>query len=608
MWATQRSLLNMVRSGENLHVALEKLGVSSHTFTTRWKHQPQFRHDLDEALAENPMAMKRRRAKQKVPDFLEFRAKHFAYWDKLQAKWVRSTNSFYQHDAAEKLASYDRLVMVLPPGHIKTTMLGIERAVWSVMRDRNWRGLHISKNQEEAAKVVAAAQERLECAHYHYIISELKAQGDEPITCPVCAYGGTEGFRPPVRKTGQGWGKYSFTVNGRTSGEKDFSFEAKGYGSQIQGVRSDCITIDDLQDPESAVRSQQDSTDKLGWVQRVILGRLARGQQLVVLANFFSPTDFAHLLIEAMPQFPVVQYSALRPCPGECPDDASCSHKDERVMCPEFWDWDSLERKRKEVGEQVWFFTWMQEEGDFEETTFKRSALEAARTSEFRLGEIPHDVTDVFMGVDPATAASGHCAIVVWGLDRRTKQRYLIDVFNETGMVNYTNIIAQIEVMGQKYSPIRRVVVERNAQQAGGLINEVALDRAVRGVGSKIQPYQTVTGLGARAIRSNFDITIIGGLYDGELISLPYGGNDEENARVDAYITQHCNWRTDDEGHSIKKLKRDMVMATLFAESEAFALANRADKPKPSRRPLPRFVRDRFGPRPERGAPLVTAP
>jgi hypothetical protein len=34
---------------------------------------------------------------------------------------------------------------------------------------------------------------------------------------------------------------------------------------------------------------------------------------------------------------------------------------------------------------------------------------------------------------------------------------------------------------------------------------------------------------------------------------------------------------TDDEGHSIKHLKRDMVMATLFAESEAFALANRPE-------------------------------
>ena len=54
---------------------------------------------------------------------------------------------------------------------------------------------------------------------------------------------------------------------------------------------------------------------------------------------------------------------------------------------------------------------------------------------------------------------------------------------------------------------------------------------------------------------------------------------------MDAYIDQLAAWRTDADGHSIKHLTRDMVMATLFAESEAFVLANRPKGRKPKREP-----------------------
>ena len=44
---------------------------------------------------------------------------------------------------------------------------------------------------------------------------------------------------------------------------------------------------------------------------------------------------------------------------------------------------------------------------------------------------------------------------------------------------------------------------------------------------------------------------------------------------MDAHVDQLCAWRTDAQGRSIRQLTRDMVMATLFAESEALVLANR---------------------------------
>lgn len=108
--------------------------------------------------------------------------------------------------------------------------------------------------------------------------------------------------------------------------------------------------------------------------------------------------------------------------------------------------------------------------------------------------------------------------------------------------------------------------------------------------------YQTMTGTGGRAKRSNFDITTLGGLFDAGLITLPYGGTFDEIAKVDAYIDQLCAWRTDDLGHSIRYLTRDMVMATLFAESEAFVLANRPTERKPRKPPdIPRWASNGVG-------------
>ena len=166
---------------------------------------------------------------------------------------------------------------------------------------------------------------------------------------------------------GENWGAYGFSVMGSTSGEKDYSMEAKGVGGQIQGVRADLIILDDVQDPAQAVRSPQDSSDKLRWFKDVILGRVTGAQQVVVLANYFSPDDFAHKLLAANPEFAVVEYPAV------IQNDAG-----ETVpLCPEFWTLSDLDLKRREVGTQTWHYTWMQEAGSFEDATFRREAIDA---------------------------------------------------------------------------------------------------------------------------------------------------------------------------------------------------------------------------------------
>ncbi len=569
----QDAFILCIRQGMTKAEACAYIEIGIHT-PDKWAYQP--RDPIFQKRWQEARDFATRKAQENAgvfPEFLDFRQDHFAYLNirkteekgahpKTGLPWYsRARTSSYVTTAVEHLERDRRLLMVMPPGHLKSTIVGVERTIYDLVKDRNFRTLLVQKNADEASKQVAQVQERLQHDYYHWMADILERQGDEPIECVCCKYEQGTPFKPETRKQdAQGkWGAYGFIINGRTSGEKDYSLQALGVGSMILGIRADRIVLDDVQDQMGA-KNPKDSKDKLEWVQGTLLGRITDLQRFAVLANYFELDDFAHKLEESMPHWPVVKFPAL--------DESN------RPMAPEFWSVAGLKSKKMEVGERAWEMTWMQNDYAISSATFNRDALYAARDENFRLGDVPYDVTDVFIGVDPAMADTGFCAIVAWGLNIRTKQRYLIDVFNKTGMRNYDNVTDQIAEFARAYQA-RSVVIEVNNTQRGGLTNQPYFIRQITSTGARYDTYQTVTGLGGRSKQANFDITTVGSLFDAGLITLPYGGTTESREAVDTYIEQLCRWRTDDEGNSIKHLTRDMVMATLFAESEAFKLANR---------------------------------
>ena len=372
------------------------------TSVTGHRYRRKHRISMDERLLDG------------FPGFLDWREMCCAYLDHRTKKVIAARNNWYQISAYEKLASCNRLIVVLPPGHLKTTLFSIEYPTWRIMTDRNVRITAVQKNEQEAKKLVAAVKERLSSAEYYQWLAEQMINDDRPpVIDPLERWFPDEPFRPNVRASGDRWGAQAFRVQGMTSGEKDNTMEAKGVGGQIQGVRADLIILDDVQDPQLAWKSPADADDKLSWFQNVILGRVTEAQQVVVLGNYFAPDDFVHKLIAAQPGFEVVEYPAI----------ITDEEGTESPLCPEYWTIPALEQKKVEVGEQTWFYTWMQTAGSFDEATFKREVLLEARRSDVPVGEVPHGVTDLFLGVDPAISVSGYCAMVLWGLDRKTKQR-----------------------------------------------------------------------------------------------------------------------------------------------------------------------------------------
>lgn len=529
-----------------------------------------------------------------VPDFLEWRTMHNAYLDRAQKKVRRAKNFPYQRSWIEQMQSSNRLIMVIHPGAGKTTSIA-EYVTWNIMRDRNFRTAVIRANEDEAVKNVAQIGTRLVCDNYHYWMEEMERQGDVPITCPVCAYGGRLGFQTQAhgrnRKIDEKWSASAFVVSGRTSGDKEATAEAYGANSPIAGVRSDLIVLDDAQDPQKFRTTGFPYTEKMfDWFREDVLGRLYDDQKLVVIGNRLGSQDFVGKLID--------EYGPEDP-ENPQPDDwtvayypAVLNDETQRILVPELWTYEGLQRKRKEVGEEIWAFQWQQERVNESESTFTRDAMDACKNFDRALGEKPDWVTHTVVGVDPAV--SGYCAITALGVSSETGRRALIDFINEKGMKNEDNI-AQRTVEFAKQVRAQVIVVEvRNIQQS--IFDKIK--QLCRGTNIRVIDYKTATATGAQAQETDFDITSIGKIVDDRMIDLPYKLNDAQTQkRMKVFIEQFLLWRPRPPGKSSWHLIRDIVMSVLFAESELRKYVKRAERPerKPHRSRAPAWAKNKGG-------------
>jgi hypothetical protein len=562
--------------------AAASVGVAKYTVDW-WKTSDRDWYERCKEACQRTRAIKRSKLQKTRPrrwdqpvdkiDFLAFRERYFKH------------KTFWYHaDAYGRIESNDGQIMLLPPEHAKTTTWSIEYATYKLMMNPDIRIVIFQKSQVEAKKIIAAVKARL-TNHEFYQNLGIPIEHD-----PITVYGGPDGFKPE-REDGLQWGAEAFYLRGRSFAEKDPSMQAKGYTSGILGNRIDLVIIDDVQDSKNFTMQGLDSLKQ--WFTHDLMSRLGdvfkSNSKIIILGSRIGPGDFYEWLLqeygleedgeypegEAKMRWPVTKYPAI------------LNEETKEVLCPDLWSWEGLMVKKFQVKEK-WWSNWMQAEGDEEGQTFKREKLLEARNRDYILGSVPPQVTDVFVGVDPAIR--NYAAFICWGLDRKTGNRYLIDVENRKGMGNWDNVAALTVELADRYDA-RIVVVETNNTQ-GDVFWRV--ESACRKIGVRCKGYQTVSATGARNEETEFSISSIGALFDADMVVLPYGDADSAK-RVDAYIDQLCNWRPRPSGTSSWHLTRDMVMATLFAESEAREVVRRASRPRLlRRREMPVFVENTF--------------
>lgn len=452
----------------------------------------------------------------------------------------------------------DLLLVNMAPESSKTISLTINMSTFLICMDPNSRIIIVSKSQAMARKMLYAIKTRL--THPRYKNMQL-------------AYGPANGFD----SNSEAWNADRIYVSDdiRDSGEKDPTVEALGIGSHVYGARADLIILDDAIDLSNA----HNFDAQIEWIQTELLSRLSANGRILIVGTRLAgrdlyvevrdpkryPDDVSPWTYLAMPA--VLEYAddpvdwvtlwprTNIPEPGD--RDAVA---DADGLFPK-WDGPRLARKRARMSPKQWQTVYQQQQTS-DDDIFSMDMIRGCVNGSRMKGLIPAnhnacrggqgmDGLICVAGLDPAT--TGHTAAVVAGLDPRTHQRFVLDVFDKAGLMPDA-MRTLIKTWTMKYN-IKTWVIERNAFQ-GFLTNDTEIKTFLTSQGCILKPHFT----SAEKHDPDFGVAAMASMFSGwdqgkNLIELPstsYG-----DFTIKAFVEQLATWAP---GLG-KNQRTDMVMA-----------------------------------------------
>jgi hypothetical protein len=268
-------------------------------------------------------------------------------------------------------------------------------------------------------------------------------------------------------RMGLPWAAEFFSRFGRDGDERDFSFEGRGWESQVAGTRTDELLIDDVQ----SLRSLNKTDKILEYLRQDFFSRPGREGKIVFDGTRVGHDDvYIRLLDEG-----IVKERNVVVLP--------MMDRDGRSLCPEMWPEEDLARKRHLVGEEAWWRNYMQQPRQLNDAAFTEAMWAAAQDPWRRRGEA--NLSNKVAMIDPALV--GGNAIMVAAYDAKRFQ--VVDL-------SYGCNLARVEVLLERLERFARVhdfddlIVETNAYQRG-LANDERLREMGRTYGFRIHPHET---------------------------------------------------------------------------------------------------------------------
>lgn len=407
------------------------------------------------------------------------------------------------------------VVMILvPPEWGKTTLLE-DYCNWRIAKDPNVRITLVSEGQPHARKILGRVQKRMTD----------RVIADAYIT----DFGPFQSLRSEA--AGKRWSADYFTVFQASHDERDYTMEARGWKSRIAGTRTDLLLIDDIQSAVSLT-----ATDKMVTTFRQdMLTRPGKTGVTIIVGTRVGNGDFYETIQDADIVDRVVVLSALT-SEGES-------------NCPEMWPTDELLKRRKKVGEDVWWRTYMQRPRMSGTATFNEELLDNAKDLTRVIGDMP-DEGLIGIGLDPAL--TGYNALVVAGLTDDSFD--LIDLRHDNQLGSTEQVLVLVDRFAAMYQP-DFLVVESNAYQKG-LANDNRLRDLAREHGFRVIDHQT----GRNKLDESLGVARMPTSFMRGEISIPWG--DERSHSVMGLLVEELgNWRPD---VKTRHLRQDLVMAMWF--------------------------------------------
>jgi hypothetical protein len=469
-----------------------------------------------------------------------------------------------------------RLIINVPPGHSKSTVITVEWVVYKICMNPNTHGVIIGKTEPKARKFLHAVKQRLTDRRW------AKLQQ---------AYAPPGGFK----QQGNVWTASMIYVGQPVaSEEKDPTLQALGLKGDLQGARLQFMVLDDCVDMQNAHLWE----DQKEWLDDIAQSRLYGGQLVAVGTragnydlyaalmdgdNFISGrTSWSQLKQPAVISYAddVNDWVTLWPRskqPFDPDDDTSIP--DENGWYPT-WDGAKLSEKRNSIDPAKWSLLYQQEETN-STNTFKREAVWGSVNRMRKPGPLVpgapgHPRTGregmyIVASMDP-NFGQGIGFVVVMAVDRTTQRRWVLNAFIKSRpSAEWT--IETIKSVTTEYG-VNGWVVENNGFQ-GFLVNLPEIKNFLNTRGVKMQGHWSSNN----KLDPDFGVSSLSGLFGSirpgvganekathngdNLIQLP---DPSKSEGVKVMIEQLLIWEP---GKSGKELAQDGPMALWFAEIRA---------------------------------------
>lgn len=500
--ARRAKFLELYAQGMTVKDALERLGLSMGAYEKWRRVHPDFKAQVD--------SLRGRPRGGGTPvysgTFTEFRKRYFGF-------------DTYPHQARiiaeiENAKAGEVTMILVPPEGGKTTLLE-DYCNFRIARDPNVRITLVSEGQPHARKILRRVQKRM---------------ADRTVAASYIADFGP--FHVPRGESmGKPWSADYFTVFKSEHDERDYTMEARGWRSAIAGTRTDLLLVDDIQSARSL-----NLTDKMVETFRQdMLTRPGKTGKVIIVGTRVGVGDFYETIEEAGIVDRTVILSAL--------DDQG------RSYCEEMWPTEALLRRQAQVGEEVWWRTYMQKPRFAGTATFTMEMIDGAKDLTRTVGTV-RDGEFVIAGLDPALV--NWSAVVVAGC---TGERFaVVDAQRRKALGSTEGILALVDTVAAQHRP-HVLVVETNAYQRG-LANDARLKEIGRLHGFAVVEHQTGQNkldefLGVARMPTSF--------VKGE-IALPWG-DARSMATIEPLVDEMAMWRPEKKA---KVLRQDLVMAMWF--------------------------------------------
>lgn len=555
MVRAKAAFLERIRLGASVPEALAAAGRTETTYDNWRKNDPGF----VAAVAAARKQVRSAKPASRGLDFAEFcdrflkqpLFRHQLQWaDVLESREPRELHPSQTYEAGDP----NFVLVNTPPEHAKTATLSINYVTYRLCLDPNVRIILCSKTAERAKEFLYAVKTRLTHPSFEAL---------------------QEAFGPPGgwREDAAVWtADRIYLGSERDSGEKDPTVQAIGIGGQIYGARSDLIIIDD----GIVLSNAHQFETQLRWIQQEVVTRLGPTGRLLIVGTRVDATDLYRVLRQPdrYPDGRSPWTYLSQPAVLEFDNDpakwvtlwpraqaawAANARKGDDGLFPR-WDGPHLARRRGMLNPRTWALAYMQ--ADVEEDAVFPAAKVRAAVNGARMpgvmrpglrGSRPEGMAGLYVLASMDPAMVGDTAVIVYGVDRQTRKRYVLDARLRTSATPAW-IKETIQDVTNKYG-VAEWRIEANAFQSF-LTQDAELQSWLASAGVRLSEHVT----GRNKWDSGFGVASMAVIFEQGLVELPSTASHEPTKQL---IDQLVTWSPE------TKAKTDMVMALWFAEIRA---------------------------------------